>query len=189
MWTLSHCLLPVAIRPCHHFNMPSTRKRRCFEEGHRRKLLMVADNSPEAEVALYYCASRIGHTGGSLVLLYVIEPQEHQYWIGVRQVQLDEETNKARALFRLFRRKLNMAGFESVTHEEVIREGKSVDEIVKLIDEDEDIAILVLGAATDAKGPGPIISALLAGKTAGTFPIPINIVPGNLGIEDLKTLA
>ena len=44
---------------------------------------------------------------GSVVLLYVIEP-DNQFWDAVRQVQLDEQTNKAKALFRLFRRKLTM---------------------------------------------------------------------------------
>ena len=112
-------------------------------------------------------------------MLYVIEPQEYQHWMGVRQVQLEEETNKARALFRLFRRKLNQSGFEAVASEEVIREGDKAEEIVKLIDEDEDIAILVLAAATDAKGPGPLVSTLAAGKAAGSFPVPVTVVPGN----------
>lgn len=169
--------------------MPATRKRRCFEEGHRRKMLVIVDETAEAEVALYYTASRLVHTTGCMVLLYVIEPEDQQHWVGVRDVQVEEETNKAKALFRLFRRKLANAGFEDVAVEEIIREGRSAEEIVKLIDEDEDIAILVLGAATDAKGPGPLVSTLAAGKMAGSFPIPINIVPGSLTLDDLKALA
>lgn len=169
--------------------MAATRKRRVFEEGHRRKYLVIADESQEVEAALYFAALRAAHTGGSILLLYVIEPQEYQHWVGVRQVQLEEETAKAKALFRLFRRKLNAAGFESVETEEVIREGKKAEAILELIDEDEDIAVLTLGAATDAMGPGPLVSSLAAGKTAGTFPIPITIVPGNLTLEDLQALA
>lgn len=152
-------------------------------------MLVIVDESPEAETALYYTASRLQHASGSMVLLYVIEPEDQQHWMGVHDAQVEEETNKAKALFRLFRRKLANAGFDDVTVEEVIREGRKTDEIVKLIDEDEDIAILVLGAATDAKGPGPLVSSFAAGKTAGTFPIPINIVPGRLTLEDLKSLA
>lgn len=169
--------------------MPSAKKRRVFEEGHRRKFLVVVDESHEVEAALFYSTLRIAHTSGSVLLLYVIEPQDFQHWVGVRQVQLEEETSKAKALFRLFRRKLNNEGFESVVTEEVIREGKKSEEIIKLIDEDVDIAVLVLGAATDAKGPGPLVSSLAAGKVAGTFPIPITIVPGDLTLDDLKALA
>jgi nucleotide-binding universal stress UspA family protein len=73
--------------------------------------------------------------------------------------------------------------------EEVIREGKKVEEILKHIDEDEDVAILVLGASTETSGPGPLVSSLAVGATAGKFPIPITIVPGELKLEDIKALA
>lgn len=165
------------------------KKRRSFEAGHRRKFLIVVDESAEVESALHYVASRIVHSSGSIVMLFVIEPQEFQQWMGVRQVQLEEETNKAKALFRLFRRKLVQAGFDQVATEEIIREGDKAAEIVRLIAEDEDIAILVLGASTDAKGPGPLVSTLAAGKAAGSFPIPITIVPGNLSLEDIQAMA
>lgn len=163
--------------------------RRSFESGHRRKFLLVVDESQEVESALYYAASRVQHSSGSLVMLYVIEPGEYQHWAGVRQVQLEEETTKAKALFRLFRRKLNLAGFEGIDVEDVIREGKTAEELVKIISDDEDIAILVLGASLDAKGPGPLVSSLAVGGSAGGFPVPITVVPGKLSLEDIKSLA
>lgn len=163
--------------------------RRSFEAGHRRKFLLIVDESQEVESALYYAASRVQRSSGSLVMLHVIEPGEYQHWAGVRQVQLEEETNKAKALFRLLRRKLHLAGFEGIDVDDVIREGKSADEIMKLIADDEDIAILVLGASLDAKGPGPLVSSLAAGKVAGGFPVPITVVPGKLSLEDIKALA
>ncbi len=169
--------------------MVHMRLRRSFETGHRRKFLLIVDDSAEVEAALYFAASRIEHSDGLIVMCYVIEPQGFQHWMGVRQVQLDEETNTARALFRLFRRKLNLAGFENVETEEVIREGSKADEITKLIDEDEDIALLVLGASIDVKGPGPLVSSLAAGSKAGSFPVPITIVPGNLTLELIRSLA
>src|SRR6188474_2090830 len=138
------------------------KKRRVFEAGHGRKLLVIVDETAEVEGALYYAAGRAYHTTGSIVLLYVIEP-DNQFWEGVRQVQLEEQTNKARAVFRLFRRKLNNEGYEAVPTEEVIREGKKLEEIVKQIDEDEDVAVLVLGASKEAVGPGPLVSGLATG--------------------------
>lgn len=165
------------------------KKRRVFEQGHRRKFLVVIDETPEVERALYFAASRIGHTGGQIVMLYVIEPTDFTQWASVKELQLEEETNKAKALFRLNRRKLDKAGFEATPTEEVIRSGKRPDEIVKLIDEDEDVAIMILGAAADSRGPGPLVSSLATGKLAGSFPIPIVIVPGNLSLEDLMAMA
>jgi nucleotide-binding universal stress UspA family protein len=168
--------------------MPTTRKRKVFEAGHRRKILVIADESKEVEAALFFAASRSLHTDGAVVLLYVIE-LENQFWGGVREVQLEEETNKAKAVFRLLRRKLSNEGFDSVVVDEVLREGKKVEQILTLIEEDEDIAVLALGAAVDAKGPGPLVASLTAGSTAGKFPIPVTIVPGDLTLDDIKALA
>jgi len=165
------------------------KKRRSFEAGHQRKFLIVADNSPEVEAALYYAASRVQRSSGTVVLLYVIEPAPQMHWLGVKEKHLEEETAKATALFRLFRRKLSLAGFGEIPVEEAIRDGSKSDQIMQAIDADEDIAILVLGAAADAKGPGPLVASFAAGKNAGSFPIPITIVPGYLALADIKALA
>ena len=173
----------------HNGIMTNTPKRRSYEAGHRRKMLVIVDESPEVDAALFFSASRIVHSTGDIVLLYVIEPQDFQSFMGVQQVHVEDETNKAKALFRMFRRKLNAAGFDNVATHEVILEGKTAEAITKLIAVDHDIAVLVLGAAVDNKGPGPLVSALATGKTAGTFPIPITVVPGNLTLEELMALA
>lgn len=169
--------------------MSTTRQRRAFEEGHRRKFLVIVDESPEVDAALYFAASRANRTGGSLVLLYVIQPQDFQHWMGVKDIQVEEETNKAKALFRMFRRKLANADLESVICEEVVIEAALAEGIAGVIEEDEDIGILILGASTDNKGPGPLVSSLAAGKVAGTFPVPITIVPGDLTLSDVMALA
>jgi nucleotide-binding universal stress UspA family protein len=174
--------------------MPTTRRRRALEAGHTRKYLVIVDESSEVEAALYFAAHRISnsngaHSSGSIILLYVIEPQEFQHWAGVRDMQIEEETTKAKALFRLFRLKLSQAGFQDVISDEVIREGQPHEEILRLIEDDEDVAILILGASVDPKGPGKLVSSLAVGKMVGAFPVPITIVPGNLSLDDLKALA
>ncbi len=65
----------------------------------------------------------------------------------------------------------------------MIREGDTAEEIVKLIEEDADIGILVLAAGIGKEGPGPLVSDLA--KTAGQFPIPVAIVPGHLSDDDI----
>ena len=47
--------------------------------------------------------------------------------------------------------------------------------------------MLVLAAGAGAEGPGPIITMLA--KTAGAFPIPVTIVPGNLADDDIDALS
>jgi nucleotide-binding universal stress UspA family protein len=68
----------------------------------------------------------------------------------------------------------------------VIREGEVAEEILKLIEEDEDISVLVLAAGVGTEGPGPLVSHL--GATAGAFPIPVAIVPGHLSDEELDAM-
>ncbi|GAB4229305.1 MAG: universal stress protein [Methyloligellaceae bacterium] len=169
--------------------MPKRKKRQVFEKGHRRKFLVIVDETPECESALAFAAGRAQRTGGGLALLFVIEPGDFQHWLGVEEVAREEGMNKAKAVFRLFRRKLKMLGFEDLEPEEIIREGNKAEEIIALIDEDPDIGILVLGASTDPSGPGPLVSSLAAGKYAAEFPIPITIVPGTLSPEEIQALA
>ena len=75
---------------------------------------------------------------------------------------------------------------QGVEPELVIREGEAVPEIMAQVREDPEIGVLVLGAASDAKGPGPLVTAL--SKQAGTLPIPITIVPGDLSKERLEAI-
>ncbi|MDX2263597.1 MAG: universal stress protein [Hyphomicrobiales bacterium] len=166
----------------------SETRRRLFDQGHKRKFLVIVDESPEMETALAYAVRRSQRTGGGLVLLYIIEPPETTHWLGVEAAFRDEAKAKAMAVFRLSTRKIHNWGFTDVTPEEHIREGKRADEIMKLIEEDRDIGILVLGASVDTAGPGPLVASL-AGAKAGTFPIPITVVPGKLSLDDIAGLA
>jgi nucleotide-binding universal stress UspA family protein len=107
----------------------------------------------------------------------------------VEDVAREEGHNKAKAVFRLFGRKLKAMGFAKLVPEEVVREGIKAEEITKLIEEDEDVGLLVLGASKDPSGPGPLVSTLAGGRLAGTFPVPITLVPGHLSIEEILALA
>jgi nucleotide-binding universal stress UspA family protein len=162
--------------------------RKIFAEGHKRKFLVVVDETPECESALAYAASRAQRTLGQLALLYVIEPGVDFQWLGVEEIAREEGHSKAKAVFRLFGLKLRAMGFEGLAPEEIVREGMKAEEITKLIEEDQDIGVLVLGASKDPSGPGPLVSTLV-GRYAGTFAVPITVVPGCLGIEEILALA
>src|SRR6478672_2219929 len=163
------------------------KKRQSFAEGHKRKFLVVVDETPECESALAYAASRAQRTLGQLALLYVIEPGVDFQWLGVEEIAREEGHSKAKAVFRLFGLKLRAMGFEGLAPEEIVREGMKAEEITKLIEEDQDIGVLVLGASKDPSGPGPLVSTLV-GRYAGTFAVPITVVPGCLGIEEILAL-
>ncbi len=165
-------------------------KRQVHAEGHKRKFLVVVDETPECESALAFAASRALRTHGQLALLYVIEPGvDFQHWLGIEEIAREEGHNKARAVFRLFGRKLKAMGLEDIVPEEIVREGIKAEEIGKQIEEDQDIGVLVLGASKDPSGPGPLVTELAGGRLAGTFPVPITVVPGSLAIDEILALA
>lgn len=161
-------------------------KRTSGEEGHRRKFLVVIDDTPECSRAVRYAGRRARHTSGSVVLLYVIGPTDFQHWLGVENIMRAEAMETAEAALGRYADLIRSAC--DVEPQLVIREGNRSEEIVKLIEADEDIAVLVLAAGTDKEGPGPLVSAL-AGKAAGTFPVPITIVPGHLDDEAISAIS
>jgi len=160
-------------------------KRLSRVEGHKRKFLAVIDETPECERAAYYAASRAKRTNGTIVLIYVIEPGDFQHWLGVEEImraEAHEEAETAVAKFAAIVRE--KVGIEPETQ---IREGKTTEEIHALIEEDQDIAILVLAAGTAKEGPGPLVSSI-AGRGAA-FPIPVTVIPASLGDEEIEALS
>ena len=162
------------------------RKRRSYEAGHKAKFLVVIDDTPECDRAVYFASRRAARVAVTVVMLRVIETHDHsQQWLGVADIMRAEAHEEANAMLAKFAARSN--AIAGITPECVIREGDPAQEILKLIEEDEDIAVLVLAAAADSEGPGPLVTNL--SKTAGSFPIPIAIVPGQLSDEDLDAMS
>ncbi|HZS63594.1 MAG TPA: universal stress protein [Xanthobacteraceae bacterium] len=163
-----------------------SRKRRSYEAGHKPQYLVVVDETEECDRAIYYASRRAARIGGGVVLLRVIDPSDrNQQWLGVADIMREEAYEEANAaLERAAARANSVAGIDP---KRVIREGERSAEIFNLIEEDEDIAVLVLAAGTGKEGPGPLVTGL--GKTAGSFPIPIALVPGQLTDEELDAMS
>jgi len=159
-------------------------KRLSRQAGHRRKFLAIIDDTQEAERAVAYASKRAVATNGVLVLLYVIDPSDFQAFLGVEKIMREEATATANAA--LDQAASNIRATLGIEPELVVREGKAAEEIHKLIEDDQDIAILVLAAASAKEGPGPLVASI-AGKGAA-FPIPVTVVPSSLSDEDIDNL-
>lgn len=163
--------------------MVSTRQSRL--EGHRRKFMAVIDSTPECTRAVRYAGMRAKNSGGGLVLLYVVSNADFNQWIGVGEIMRAEAREEAETVMAKIAQEVR----ESIGAEPelVIREGKATDQILQLIEEDRDIAILVLAASSAKEGPGPLVSTV---ATRGvSFAIPVTIVPDNLSDEEIDALA
>jgi nucleotide-binding universal stress UspA family protein len=161
-------------------------KRRSYEAGHKRKYLLVIDDSDECDRAVYWAAKRAGRTKSQIIMLRVIEPGDrNQQWLGVADLMAAEQQEAAEKVLDKYAARTREVA--KIKPDRVIREGDTAEEIAKLIEEDADIGILVLAAGTGKEGPGPLVANLA--KTAATFPIPIAIVPGHLSDEELEAMS
>ena len=164
------------------------KKRRSYEVGHSPKVLVVIDDSPECDRAVYFASRRAlrSGSGATVLMLRVIETHDHgPQWLEVAEIMLAEAREEANAV--LDRHAERSSSITGIMPQRVIREGEKAQEVLNLIEDDEDIAILVLAAAADKEGPGPLVASL--SKNAGEFPIPIAIVPGHLSDEDLDSMS
>ncbi|MBI3701273.1 MAG: universal stress protein [Afipia sp.] len=161
-------------------------QRRSYEQGHKPKCLVIVDDTAECDRAVYYASRWAVRGGGSVVMLRVIDTEDlNQQWLGVADVMRTEAEDSANAA--LDRASARANGIAAITPERVVREGVPSEQILDVIDKDVDIALLVLAASIGAEGPGPIITQLA--HTAGTFPIPLAIVPGNLSDAEIDALS
>lgn len=151
-----------------------------------RVFLVVVDESPELRNALRYACRRAKRTGGRVAMLYVMEPPEGQQWGAVVDLMRQEARHQAEEVVaRYADTAAGLTGQPPAIH---IREGKSRDELVKLIAEDKSISVLVLGSASGGEGPGPLVTAF-AGKSGSQLRIPLTIVPGLLTEAEIDAIS
>lgn len=151
-----------------------------------RVFLVVVDDSEEMTKALRFASRRATNTGGRVALLYVVEPSEFQHWMAIGDLMRDEARSEGEQLLQRLAAQVNeLTGTLPVLY---VREGERRDQLFQLIDEEPSISILVLGANTGQRGPGPLVSAL-TGKFVGKLRIPVTIVPGNLSQDDIDSIS
>ena len=119
-----------------------------------RKFLVVLDDSKECLNAIRFAAMRAAKSGGGVEVLSIIPPEEFNHWIGVADLMRAEAKERIEVHFEVFAKW--MRDKQGIDPSLVIREGEVVPEILAQISDDSEIGVLVLGASTDKKGPGPI---------------------------------
>ncbi|MEO1252344.1 MAG: universal stress protein [Pseudomonadota bacterium] len=154
----------------------------------RIKFLVVASDCEEARRAAFFAGRRARKSNARVILLHVTEPPEFGHWASVAETMRAEAQESARALLDEFAAEVKAQSGEDP--ELVLREGSVVDELRALIAEDRAIAFLFLGAADEAGGPGPLVTAVARDPAAlAGRPLPVVIVPGGASREELRALA
>jgi len=154
-----------------------------------RKFLVVADDSAEFQAALRFACRRARSTSGRVAILRVIEPAVFEHWSGVREEierQLREEAEAA------LQDSAPLVQAETgYPPEFLIVDAENVRAALRqVIGADADIKILVLAAAVEGRGPGPLVASLAKeGVKWGERKLPVTIVPGDLTDTEIADLA
>jgi len=154
------------------------------DQNYSRKFLVLIDESPECDRAVSFAAHRLKRTGGTLVLLSVIDSADFDQFIGVAETMRAEARNEAER--NLDARIARIAEIGQIRTETVIREGRPAEAIEQVVAEDKAIAVLVLAASTSDKGPGPLVSHFAGHKS---LHILVTIVPGAMTDAEIVAVA
>ena len=151
----------------------------------RSIFLCVVDESEELSQAVRFACRRALRSDGHVALLYIVEPAEFQHWMAVGDLMREERRDEAEETLQVVASVVQKStGRTPIIY---IREGEITEQLIKLLEEESGIDLLVLGAATGPDGPGPLVSQIVQ-KMAGRLPVPITIVPGNLSDEQIDAI-
>src|SRR5215212_3191899 len=115
---------------------PMSRKRRSYESGHSPKFLVVIDDTPECDRAVYFASRRALRTGAGVVMLRVVGTEDrNQQWLGVADIMRAEAHEEANSV--LDRHAARISSITGITPQRVIREGEKAQEVLNLIEDDE----------------------------------------------------
>jgi len=154
-----------------------------------RKFLVIADDTPEFQVALKFACRRARSTGGYVALLRVIEPEYFEHWSGVREEIERQAREEAEAVLQ---KSAELVIAETgLPPEFIIKHAENVRVALReVISNDPAIKILVLAAATGGRGPGPLVASLVKeGVQWGSRKVPVTLVPGDLTDAEIADLA
>jgi len=152
-----------------------------------RYILVIADNSPEMEIALEYACARSKKTSRKIIIATFIEPLDVLTTQGVSEIMKNEAREESEKLLQ------KAASYVKDKTGEIpalsLREGETIVELKKLIEEEKNINVLVLAANSEPnnKDSNVIINSLVSQEITN-MRIPVMIVPGNFSKDHIALI-
>ena len=152
----------------------------------KRHFLVIVDGTQEMEVALQFACVRAKATNGNIILASFIKSIDVLTTKSVSDIMKNEAREEAEIMLQKASSFVKEeTGIVPTLH---VREGEIIEEMLKLIEEDKNISILILASSVDKKNdPGPIISSMLS-KNFARLNIPVVIVPGNISKKHISQI-
>lgn len=165
--------------------MPATQNKKAIAPEKTPVFLLVVDVTEEFSVAVEYACAIVAKHSGRLALLNVIERSAFDHWLNVENKIKKEMRAQAESLiWDASRRVVELTGKIPMI---AIEEGERSDIIIDMINQNSNIAMLILGGESSASNPGPLVS-YFSGKGLSKLRVPLMIVPGHLHVSDLEAI-
>ncbi len=149
-----------------------------------RVYLLVVDVTDEFSVAVDYAADYARANNGHIALLNVINVDHFDHWSNVEDKMRKELRAQAENLiWETAGRIIDRTGLFPMI---CIEEGTRSDVILKIIEENPDICMLILGADSSTSNPGPLVSHF-SGKGLSKLDVPLMIIPGHMQNANLAS--
>ena len=151
----------------------------------RTNYLVCVNDKEYSKVALSFACNMAKKSNGSITLLHVTEPTEYLSFGAVADKMRLELRLEAEKLLNELAKEIQKRA--DITPALVVCEGIIEDEIVRVIEKDNDINMLIVGAAADSSTKSKVIPPLVA-QVGNKLLIPVLVVPGNLTKRQIEEL-
>ena len=147
--------------------------------------LIIFDRSEEFEIAKHYACSLAQTRRGRVAIAHITDLDDFIHWGKVEAIMRHDMRKQAEEDIWNIAKSINSdyGLFPSL----YIREGKTIDCIVDIINEEKRIRSLILAGSTSGGGPGPLIT-YFSSKGMERLRVPMVIVPGHLDKEDIQSI-
>lgn len=143
--------------------------------------LVCVSNSDYSKIALEFAHQLALKKNGKLIVLHVTEPIDFKSFGLVANKMQEEREKEAGKLLRNLTRGIHIE--KILLH----KEGFIDEEITKVIEENNDISMLIVGAAAETNIKSKTLQPLVS-QVGHKLLIPMLIVPGNLTGQQIEIL-
>lgn len=152
----------------------------------RAKFLVFVDESEHTETTVRFACKKARIKNRPVEMLFVINPGDYNSLLGVSDVMKHDRKKEVELLLKTLAEKA--ADYTGITPSIIIREGDAEEEIVKIIEGDEDINMLLISSHPSSSVGGTKLLANIAEKLDEKLHIPMMIIPAHLNNEQIVAL-
>jgi len=149
----------------------------------RSKLLVCVDATEHSKTAFKFALAKAQDINYPIEVLHIVDPKNFTGIMGVGEKMRTEKLEQGQKLLDGFAKQ---AARYNIVPSLNLKEGELSDTIIKVVEDDDSVNMVILGKCADAKEGDDI--SLLTSALTGNIDVPILIVPGNLSDKKIKEL-